>query len=383
LSYTPAANAFGTATITLILSDNGGTANGGVNTSPAQSFTITVSSVNDPPVAQNDARSTNEGTPLAGAGVLGNDTDGDGDPLTATLVNGPANAASFTLNANGTFSYTPSADFFGSDSFTYRANDGNANSNVATVTITVNAVNDAPSFTKGPNQTVNEDAGAQTVNPWATGISRGPANESGQTLAFNITGNTNPGLFSAGPAVSPAGVLTYTPAANAFGTATVTLILSDNGGTANGGDNTSAAQSFTVTVNPIDDLPALNYADDVQPIFSETLTRLNGLPATTCIGCHTGASPSGGLNLNASATTVCKNLKAAGSNGSRINTGTPANSLILTNPSSDEAEFHSGGKFDSFSNPDRPDYNTIFNWIAGTGGFNDVDTAGNDPAVCP
>ena len=88
--------------------------------------------------------------------------------------------------------------------------------------ITVTAVNDAPSFTKGADQTVAEDAGAQTVTGWATAISAGPANESGQTVAFEVTGNTNAGLFSAGPSVSPTGTLTYTPAANQNGTATIT-----------------------------------------------------------------------------------------------------------------------------------------------------------------
>ena len=69
------------------------------------------------------------------------------------------------------------------------------------MTITVDPVNDAPSFVKGANQTVVEDAGAQTVNPWATALTKGPANESGQTLSFVITANTNTALFSAGPAV--------------------------------------------------------------------------------------------------------------------------------------------------------------------------------------
>ena len=76
-------------------------------------------------------------------GVLGNDTDADGNPLTAALVTGPANGT-LSFNANGTFAYTPNANFHGKDSFTYRASDGKAVSNTATVTITVNPVNDAP-----------------------------------------------------------------------------------------------------------------------------------------------------------------------------------------------------------------------------------------------
>ncbi len=62
-------------------------------------------------------------------------------------------------------------------------------------------------------------------------------------------------MFAAGPAVSSTGTLTYTPAANANGSATITLRLQDNGGTANGGVDTSAAQNFTITVNPVNDPP--------------------------------------------------------------------------------------------------------------------------------
>ena len=76
---------------------------------------------------------------VAAPGVLANDTDVDGDPLTAvSWLTGPANGT-LTLNADGSFTYTPDADFNGTDSFTYRANDGTADGNTATVTITVTA----------------------------------------------------------------------------------------------------------------------------------------------------------------------------------------------------------------------------------------------------
>jgi uncharacterized delta-60 repeat protein len=90
---------------------------------------------------------------------------------------------------------------------------------------------------------------------WATAISAGPMDESSQTLTFLVTGNTNPALFSIPPSVSPQGILTYTPAPNANGSATITLSLTDNGGTANGGQNSSASQAFLVTVTPINDAP--------------------------------------------------------------------------------------------------------------------------------
>jgi hypothetical protein len=139
-------------------------------------------------------------------------------------------------------------------------NGGVATSAPQTFTITVNAVNDVPAFTKGSDQTVDEDAGAQTVNGWATGISKGPADESGQTLTFLVS-NDNTTLFSAQPAVSSSGELTFTPAANANGSATVTVTFQDNGGIDNGGDDTSEAQTFTITVNAVNDAPSFTASD--------------------------------------------------------------------------------------------------------------------------
>src|SRR5205814_682886 len=136
-----------------------------------------------------------------------------------------------------------------------RANGGAVTWAAAAVTITVTAVNDAPSFTKGANQTVLEDAGAQTVANWATAISAGPADESAQTLTFQVTASTNAALFAVAPAVSSTGTLTYTPAGNANGSATLTLVLKDSGGVANGGVDTSTAQTFTITVNAVNHAP--------------------------------------------------------------------------------------------------------------------------------
>jgi VCBS repeat-containing protein len=98
------------------------------------------------PVAVNDSYTTNEDTALgvAAPGILGNDSDVDGDALTVSVVNPPANGT-VTLNTlDGAFTYTPAANFNGTDSFTYTANDGQLASNVATVTLTVTPINDAP-----------------------------------------------------------------------------------------------------------------------------------------------------------------------------------------------------------------------------------------------
>ena len=90
--------------------------------------------VNDAPVAVDDGYATTEDTPLtvAAPGVLGNDTDVDGDPLTAVLVSGPANGT-LTLNADGGFTYTPNANFNGTRQLHLQASDGTADSNAATV----------------------------------------------------------------------------------------------------------------------------------------------------------------------------------------------------------------------------------------------------------
>ena len=142
LTYTPAPNASGTATITLRITDNGGTANGGVDVSPTQMFVINVTAVNDAPVADNDTFNVTEGGTLnePAPGVLTGDTDVEGSTLNAILVSGPAHASSFTLNADGSFSYVHDGSEPTTDSFTYRANDGGLDSNVATVTITIGAI---------------------------------------------------------------------------------------------------------------------------------------------------------------------------------------------------------------------------------------------------
>src|SRR5207237_204297 len=124
------------------------TDNGTPQLSDTAVITIELTNVNESPVAGNEAYTTAEDTALTvpvGTGVLVNDTDVDaGTTLTAQVVANPTNGA-LTLNANGSFTYTPSANFNGTDTFTYRASDGSLPSNnVATVTINVTPVNDAP-----------------------------------------------------------------------------------------------------------------------------------------------------------------------------------------------------------------------------------------------
>ena len=154
--YAPAPDYFGPDSFTYTASDgNGGAATGTV--------TVTVTPVNDNPVAVNDTATVTEDSAGVSGNVLGNDTDVDtGTTLTATLGASPANGT-VTLAPNGTFTYTPAPDFNGTDSFTYTASDGTAVSNVATVTITVTAVNDAPVAVNDTASTTEETAVSGTV----------------------------------------------------------------------------------------------------------------------------------------------------------------------------------------------------------------------------
>jgi len=176
--------------------------------------------------------------------------------LTYTVTTN-TNAALFTSaaisgNQNLVLDYAPNAN--GTADITVRATDPGALFVEDTFTVTVTAVNDAPSFTPGGNQAVPEDSGPQTVAGWASAMNDGDP-EVTQTLSFTVTNNSN-GLFSAQPAVNAAnGNLTYTTAPNMSGVATVNVTLSDNGGTANGGINSFGPQQFTITISGENDPP--------------------------------------------------------------------------------------------------------------------------------
>jgi len=129
--YMPATNYAGQDSFTYRATD-------GDHASDAATVSITVSQTNNAPLAVADSYSVTANTTLtvSAPGVLGNDTDANGDTLTAALVSGPARGT-LTLNAEGSFVYTPARDYAGSDSFTYKANDGQVGSNIATVSIAI------------------------------------------------------------------------------------------------------------------------------------------------------------------------------------------------------------------------------------------------------
>lgn len=269
LTYTVAGDQNGSALVTVSISDDGGVANTGVDTSVDQTFTISVTAVNDVPSFTKGS----DDTVLEDSGL---------QTLTGwatSISNGPSNESSQSVDFiisndnNGLFSgqpavsavgdltYTPAADANGSTTVTIAIHDDGGIDDIGvdqsvnqTFNITVTAVNDEPSFTEGSDEVVLENSGVHSVIPWATVISPGPSDELGQVLTFVIT-NNNPSLFSAQPVISEStGDLTYTLAADTNGLATVTLSISDDGGVADGGDDTSPEITFDITVNPVYDI---------------------------------------------------------------------------------------------------------------------------------
>lgn len=171
-------------------------ASDGVNHSNVATATVTVNPVNDAPNAAGDAASGMQATIIVG-NVLANDSDPDGDPLTATLVAGPAMGL-LILNPDGSFSYTPNLGFNGNDSFTYVASDGSLNSGVVTATLTVNPIGNLPSVPLPPAQPPVDPAppGGAPVDPLSS--SKPPVDPRPAS-----TSPAEPALVVAGPAPLP------------------------------------------------------------------------------------------------------------------------------------------------------------------------------------
>jgi VCBS repeat-containing protein len=225
-SYTPNANFNGTDSFTYRAND------GSANSSPA-TVTITVNPVNDTPAAVGDTYTTDEDIPLtiAAPGVLANDTDPDGQPLTAVLQTGPTDGL-LTLNSNGSFTYTPNADFSGTDSFTYRANDGSANSNLATVTINISEVNDPPAAVDD-TYTTDEDIPLTIAAP---GVLANDNDPEGQPLTAVLQIGPTDGLLN----LNGNGSFTYTPNDDFNGTDSFTYFAND------GTSNSNLAATVTI-----------------------------------------------------------------------------------------------------------------------------------------
>ena len=241
------ANAFGQATITVTVDDSSATDN-----IATQTFSLTVNSVNELPsfTLSTSAVTVNEdfGTILV---TVTNSSDGD-DFITQTLtysVSISESIANLAIDAqSGTLTITNIANAFGQATITVTVDDSSATDNIATqtFTLTVNSVNELPSFTLSTSAvTVNEDFG--TILVTVTNSSDGDDFIT-QTLNYSIS-TTN--LSFATLAINAqSGAVTINSVANAFGQATITVTVDDSSAT-----NNIATQTFTLTVNPVNDAP--------------------------------------------------------------------------------------------------------------------------------
>ena len=202
---------------------------------------ISVTAVNDPPVANDNDYGVAEGGTLTvlAPGVLENDTDAENDPLTAHLDTGPAYAASFQLNEDGAFTYEHDDSEIEEDTFTYHANDGQDDSNIATVTITITSENDQPVVDQ-PDDQADVEQDSPTLQITATDPD--PGDE--ENFVFDAS-NLPAGLSIAADTGLISGTIECGAAAGSPYTVTVTV--DDQSGAPN---STGSAQ-FTWTVGAL------------------------------------------------------------------------------------------------------------------------------------
>jgi VCBS repeat-containing protein len=247
-----------------------------------------VHSCNTPPLAQDEVYPAEEDVVLnvPAPGVLANDTDADGDALTAVLVSGPS-FGSLSLNADGSFTYTPDPNFHGVDDFTYKANDGVTDSNTATVTITVNSVNDVP--------VANDDAATTDEDvPVSIGVLANDVDDDPTTTLW-LASVSDPGHGSV--TWDAYGVVTYTPDPDFFGSDAFTYKATDN-------ITESNVATVTITVNPVNDPPVANddaaVTDEDVPVTIDVLANDTDVDVGTVLSVASVTSAgSGSALLNA------------------------------------------------------------------------------------
>jgi VCBS repeat-containing protein len=220
LSFAPALNANGAATVVVQLHDNGGVGLSGADTSGSQTFLITVSAVNDSPVAVGESYNaiSNDTLSVPVKGVLANDTDVEGDTLAAQLISAPMHG-SLTLNADGSFVYSPAPGYGGADSFSYVANDGNLASNIAIVNFNITGVNSAP-VANSDSFTTSEDVTLIRALP---GILFNDTDAEADSLTATLVTPTAHGSL----VLNVDGSFTYVPALNFNGVDGFTYSASD------------------------------------------------------------------------------------------------------------------------------------------------------------
>uniref|UniRef100_UPI0004936129 Ig-like domain-containing protein n=1 Tax=Flavobacterium sp. KJJ TaxID=1270193 RepID=UPI0004936129 len=255
---------------------NDGTADGNTVT-----VNLTVAPVNDAPAATADSYTTAEGGTLnvpALTGVLANDTDAEGNALTAILVSGPSNGT-LTLNSDGSFSYTHNGSETLTDSFTYKVNDGTADGNTVTVNLTVAPVNDAPVVNNQNNPNIPSTAGATAINALtATDVD-------GTIVSFTVLSLPANGILALSGTpitvnqiltVAEASMLTYTPSGTFTGNDTFTFTATDNLG------GSALAAAFTIPVG--NNAPIVNDATGGNIPSRSGATAINTLTATDTDG---------------------------------------------------------------------------------------------------
>ena len=236
--YTPAPDYSGSDQFGYQASDGG-------LSSPVTTVTLTVNAQPDAPVAVAEAYGVNEDVQLSvpmATGVLANDSDADGDALTAVLV-ADVTHGTLALSADGSFVYTPTPDYSGSDQFSYQASDGGLSSPVTTVTLTVNAQPDAP-VAVAEAYGVNEDV--QLSVPMATGVLANDSDADGDVLTAVLVADVTHGTL----ALSADGAFVYTPTPDYSGSDQFSYQASDGG-------LSSAVTTVTLTVNAQPDAPVV------------------------------------------------------------------------------------------------------------------------------
>ncbi len=294
--------------------------------------------VDTPPVAGDDVFVAIEEQALSAdpGSLLLNDYDPDYDAISAVLVSGPSFGTLASFNADGSFSYVPAAGFNGVDSFTYRATSGGLDSGVATVTIVVSAVNDAPQGADA-TRTVDEDQSYtfaladfgfsdpdDAVPDGFLGVRISTLPAAG-ALAVGGTA-VNAGDVIAASDVA-AGRLVFTPApdANGLGYAQIGFQVIDDGGTANAGvDTDPVVRQLTIDVNPVGDAPAVG-----TPIADLTATEdapfVFAVPAGSLVDADTGDTLSYSATLaDGSALPIWLSFNAA----TQTFSGTPGNADV-------------------------------------------------------
>jgi len=238
--YTPAGNYNGPASFEYEVCDDGTTNSAPDSKCATGTVNVTVNTINDEPDAVDDATTINEDSGANSINVLGNDTDADADTLT---VSGVTQGVHGSVTNNGSsVSYTPNANFFGTDSFTYTVSDGNGGTDSATVTMTVNNVQDAPDAVDD-STTIAEDSGANAID-----VRVNDSDIDGDTVTVTaVTQGTHGSVTITGGGTG----VSYTPAPNFFGTDSFTYTVSDG----NGGTDTA---TVNVTITNVNDAPVAN-----------------------------------------------------------------------------------------------------------------------------